>query len=1028
MDALHTDNLGKIEDAGAIVRGGGIDRHWQTISPEKKILAMFGKPLKHSWLFDSNAALAHFNLRSIEFGNWMTQQDRANFLYASALSLHHLAKILNVSDTSIGLGGRLSLALGARGHSRALGHYEPTPYGVINLTKTKGMLGVLAHEYAHAFDNMISFIAQSKAHTYVSGGRSTRTGYNETIAKKGNFFEQQFEEFFNRLYFTNKGEETNFNQNLKRFEEYWQRRNEVFARTFEVYIRMLLNQKKIKNTFLVSSNYKNPAYPNLILLQKVSPIIYKMLGKGMPLLRKHKQTLQGINTPTGYKGFRKTIKEQANLKDTLQAMQRIALRDYKQVEGLAIELQDTTVAQTSENIWNYLRENTRYKLDRKGIEELRTPARSIVDGQKGVHDTNYGIDCDDYTILISALLLNLGITHEYRIAAYKKIGEFQHIYPVVFDQNGNAFVIDVVPEIPHFNYEEQPIIDLKTIPMELHELSGTLPVDAEDMDFPVTEEEIQNDFAEEMQDPYSLEGIEEDYEDSILESNFLSGFAEVYDESEADIVLNGTSDAVALLERGILAEVNKARQTLVNEKREPTVLSQLIDVDRELRLVDTVMQSWGNAEVRDSSLMAAMRSGSAYTNFYTAIKASLDQLQNEQLNGFQEEELDEPLYLSRVPNNQDFLQDVLDDDEDLEGFEDEYFEDYDDFEDDNTPNLSGFFKKIFRKVGKVVKKVVKAVVRFNPATLVMRGAIILVLKINLFRFAEKLIYGYLTEAQARQQGLDLNEWRKRVSKLRKAERFFTKIGGRASKFRKAIVRGKARKRTNLPLRGLGAVVTATSTTAASGFIVFMKKLLSKINPIKLVKKVISKIKRKKHTPTQLPIIAQNPSGNGFPKTISPSTPVYSEMNPPSTLAPKMNFIDKVKQMFTQHKKKWIFGIVIVVFAIVGVKYYKKKQKKSKRSLAGIKAARTRARNRKKMISAPKRRTTTKRSTPVRRRTPALKGSTTTIRLPSKTVSRRTRKTSNASRLRAMHKKAKELQKTSPKTKYSTLLKRAAKQL
>jgi hypothetical protein len=1028
MDALYTDDLGKIEDAGAIVKGGGIDRHWQAITPEKKFLAYFGKKRQDAWLFDSNTALTHFNLRSIEFGNWMTQQDRANFLYASTLSLHHLAKVLNINDGDIGMGGRLSLALGARGHGNAKAHYESTPYGVINLTKTKGF-GSLAHEYAHALDNIISFLKKGRK-AYVSGGRETRKGYNPTIAKKGNFFEQQFEEFFNLLYFTKKGQYTQFATDISEFNEgdYYERRAEVFARSFEVYIFNLLKDAKIKDIFLVKSNYNAVIYPDASLSKLVKPIIARIVRKGFIEIRKNKQTLQGITTPTGYKGFRKTLKEHANLDDTLIAMKRIARRDFKQVEGLALQLQGSTIAETSQNIWNYLRENTRYKLDRKGIEELRTPARSIIDGQRGVQDVAFGIDCDDYTILISALLMNLGIAHEYRIAAYEQAGRFQHIYPVAFDQNGNAFVIDVVPEIPHFNYEEQPIIDLKTIPMELHELSGTLPVDTEDMDFPVTEEEIQNDFAEEMQQPYSLEGIEDDYEDAILENNFLSGFAEVYDEAKADIILNGTSDAVALLERGVLAEVNKARQTLANEKREPTILSQLVDVNQELRIIDTVMQSWSDEDLRDSALMAAIRSGSQYTNFFRAIKSSLDQLQNEQLNGFQEEELDEPLYLSRIPENQGFLQDVLEDqdDDDLKGFgmidDDIEGEDYDD-DFDTSPPLSGFFKKIFRKVGKAVKKVVKAVVRFNPATMVIRGAIILVLKINLFKIAQKLIYGYLTEDQAKQQGLNLDEWRKVVRKLRKAEKFFTKIGGRASKFRKAIVRGRARKKTRLPLRGLGAVVTGSTTAAASGFIAFAGALLKSINFKKLFNKVKEKIAKKK---TDHPATATIPNTSSIPHDMYSAKQFdNSEEFTPPAVSQKVTFIDKVKRIFTQHKKKWIFGIVIVVFAIAGVTYYKKIKKRKKRSLAGIKAARTRARNRKKIAALSTRR---KRTTTQKRRTPALKGSTTTIRLPSKTVSRRTRKTSNASRLKAMHKKAKELQKTNPKTKYSTLLKRAAKQL
>ncbi|WP_167571760.1 LPD1 domain-containing protein [Aquimarina algiphila] len=1043
------DDLGKIEDAGAIVRGGGIDRHWQSITPDKKFLAMFGKKRQDAWLFDSNTALVHFNLRSIEFGNWMTQQDRSNFLYAASLSLHHLAKVLQIQDADIGMNGRLSLALGARGHGNAKAHYEPTPYGVINLTKTQGF-GSLAHEYAHALDNVISFLTNGRE-AYVSGGRETRKGYNPTKAKKGNFFEQQFEEFFNLLYFDKKGEETQFSKDISNFNagDYYERRNEVFARSFEVYIFNLLKDAKIKNIFLVDSSYQAVVYPNPTLSKLIKPIIDRIVKKGFSEIRKNKQdTLQGITTPTGYKGFRKTLKAHANLDDTLLAMKRIALRDFKQVEELAHELQDNTVAETSENIWNYLREHTRYKLDSEGIEELRTPARSMVDGQKGVEDTNFGIDCDDYTILVSALLLNLGIDHEYRVTAYEEVGKFQHIYPVAFDTDGTPYVIDIVPEIPHFNYEEQPIIDLKTIPMELQELSGVQPELLEENEFPITDEEILNDFAEEIDEANQLEGIEDDYEDAILDNTFLSGFEEVMDEADADIILNGTSDTIALLERGILAEVNKARQVLANEQREPTVLSQLVDVDMELRIIDHVMQSWEDEDLRDSALMAAIQSSSQYTNFFRAIKASLDGLNEEQLNGLDNEELDEPLYLARIPNNEDLLLDVLEDedDEDLEGLgmvddELEYYDNFEDFEDEDIPNLSGFFRKVFRKIRKGVKKVVKAVVRFNPATLVMRGAIILVLKINLFKFAEKLIYGYLSEAQARQQGLDINEWRRRVKKLRRAERFFTKIGGRASKFRKAIVRGKGGRRARLPLRGLGAVAT-TSTAAASGFIVFMKKLLAKINPIKLIKKVANKIRNKRrppvpnrsiprtvtNRPTFIPRSKPYRTNTSVPmQRFTPNVPsVTTTVNPN---IPKQRFLDKVKQVFSRHKKKWVIGIIIFVFTLVGYKYYQKSQKKKKRSLAGIKAARTRARNQKRIAATPKRRrTTAKRRTAVKRSTPRLKRRTPRA-LPARAVSGvRKRKTSNGSRLKAMHRKAKQLQKTHPKTKYSTLLKRAAKQL
>ncbi len=91
----------------------------------------------------------------------------------------------------------------------------------------------------------------------------------------------------------------------------------------------------------------------------------------------------------GYTGFRKTILENGNLDDTLANMKRIALRDYKQVAHIAQALQGDSVEQTAENIWKYLRQHTKYKLDKVGIEELRTPARSLFDGRAGLKNVDY---------------------------------------------------------------------------------------------------------------------------------------------------------------------------------------------------------------------------------------------------------------------------------------------------------------------------------------------------------------------------------------------------------------------------------------------------------------------------------------------------------------------------------------------------------------------------------------------------------------------------------------------------------------
>lgn len=1035
--------LGKIEDAGAIVKGGGIDRYWQREDVQLHPSYYTGteKIYKAKWLHDSNEALKHFNLRSVEFGNWMNQEDRANFLYASMLGLHQLALIFGVSDNQIGLGGKLSIALGARGHGKAAGHYEATPYSVINITKTAG-IGVLAHEYAHALDNIISFYTKSKQ-TFVSGGRTTRKRFDNDIAKKGNYFEQQFEQFFNILYYDEEENETDFLEAIKQKDEYWQRRNEVFARTFEVYISDKQKARKHPNHFLAPTSF-GKAYPDIALVRNVSRLIGNIISKGFSIMEKTPD-LKGIEVSvTGYKGFRKTLLENADLEDTLKNMKRIALRDAYQVKELAMNLEKQTVAATSRNIWEYLRTNTHYKLDRQGLEELRTPARSIIDGKAGLVDPTFGIDCDDYTILISALLLNLGIDHEYRVAAYQEKGKFQHIYPVAFDEQGHEYVIDVVPEIPHFNYEEQPIADLKIVAMpylknelnqiinqnqygskmttmELQELSGLAAT---------TEREIRTDLINDINQPFSLSGVNDDIDDMILEGSFLSGFGEVATKEEADIVISTKADAIQLLENGILAEVNKAKKVLVEELKKPTALSKVVNVPQEIVTINKVISAWNDEDEREEELKSAIELKSSYKNFYKAIALSLNELGKEaqDLNGLDDED-EAPIYLARIPDISITEMLAADDADfnDLSGLGI--------FKKLRNKVKSGF-NKVFNKVKSGVKKVVKAVVRYNPATIAVRAAILLTLKTNAFNIASRLIYGYLTQQQAEANGLDLNEWRKIVDAKNKAQDFFTKVGGKAENFRNSVVKGKAAKATGLNLSGLGE----GDAKAANGFVSFITKLLSKINITKLFKK------KPKPSTKEEPQFVDETDFTDAPTTSN--VRVVDNMQLPA----KSNSNDSgdkpsiFKRMITKDFwKDEVFGskkglviagsislvLVIVIIAIrFGIRKYNAKKKKRASALKGV---RTRKRNQRKQLALTG---TSKRSTPRKKAAPRkptakkgqLKGSTTIVKHPTKSKGKTQAKISvqsNANRLRLMHAKAKQLQKSHPNTKYSNLLKKAA---
>ncbi len=149
--------------------------------------------------------------------------------------------------------------------------------------------------------------------------------------------------------------------------------------------------------------------------------------------------------------------------DTVVHMDRIARENAWQVSELAEELRADTVSETCENIWYWIRANVRY-INEKG-EELRTPARTIHEG-KG--------DCDCMSILASAILLECEIDHAFRIASYSRATptEFEHVYVVAKDEQGQEVIIDCVPEIKVFNQEHTPLINYHDHDMSTYQLNG----------------------------------------------------------------------------------------------------------------------------------------------------------------------------------------------------------------------------------------------------------------------------------------------------------------------------------------------------------------------------------------------------------------------------------------------------------------------------------------------------------------------------------------------------------------------------
>ena len=98
--------------------------------------------------------LNSFDVKGGEFGNWLSENDRQQSLNFSYDAIYDLCYALSINPIDFSLGGKLSIAFGARGSKGAVAHYEPGRE-VINLTKMYGA-GSLAHEWGHALDDIVA--------------------------------------------------------------------------------------------------------------------------------------------------------------------------------------------------------------------------------------------------------------------------------------------------------------------------------------------------------------------------------------------------------------------------------------------------------------------------------------------------------------------------------------------------------------------------------------------------------------------------------------------------------------------------------------------------------------------------------------------------------------------------------------------------------------------------------------------------------------------------------------------------------
>lgn len=167
--------------------------------------------------------LKTYNFGYFEFGRYVQENKRINMFYSTVEGCTILSSELFFNSANLGMDKEVSVAYGARGQGgKALAFYDPYS-GFINLTRDHG-IGSFAHEYAHALDYTLgSRYDTLKGSMYLTGGGETPL--RRIVAAILDEVLKQFNEH------NTKEEPIKYDE-----KDYWYRKREVFARSFEAWV------------------------------------------------------------------------------------------------------------------------------------------------------------------------------------------------------------------------------------------------------------------------------------------------------------------------------------------------------------------------------------------------------------------------------------------------------------------------------------------------------------------------------------------------------------------------------------------------------------------------------------------------------------------------------------------------------------------------------------------------------------------------------------------------------------------------
>lgn len=256
----------------------------------------------------NNSALTTkaYKLRGVQFGNWLSTEDKYDYLSIFYVSMSDMNKVLGFKRNNLGLDSNLGVCFGSRGVPKAKAHFHPGEM-IINLARyydadkfmvptskmtrfiSTGGAGSLAHEYGHFLDAIVGARLDPSIDYWLTGPERSVNWHLDLLDPRKHPYRHQMKKILDKALLDPKRKSgyTQYGENLrmlKRNRDYYCSNVEIWARLFETYICYKLKKKNIENTFLTKS-YKT--YDEVVIYPRMKdfPPIAKEIDKLILMIR-----------------------------------------------------------------------------------------------------------------------------------------------------------------------------------------------------------------------------------------------------------------------------------------------------------------------------------------------------------------------------------------------------------------------------------------------------------------------------------------------------------------------------------------------------------------------------------------------------------------------------------------------------------------------------------------------------------------------------------------------------------------------